>query len=96
MTAFESGPGNDAALPKDATDREPVKRLVDRAVKQHDRIDGMTVRIAYKTTASVRFLIVRRAYSRASLRGQTRDRQMPAVPDRHEAKAEAHGPSGES
>jgi len=41
MTAFESGPGNDAALPKDATDREPVKRLVDRAVEQHDRIDAI-------------------------------------------------------
>ena len=41
------------------------------------------------TTISVRFLTVRTVYPRTSLRGKMRDGQMPTVPDRHEAKAEA-------
>jgi hypothetical protein len=41
------------------------------------------------------FFFVRPIYSRASLRGEMRDRQMPTVSDRHEAKTEAQSPSGD-
>jgi hypothetical protein len=44
---------------------------------------------------SVRDFFVGPIYSRASLRGKMRDRQMPGVPDRHEAKTEAQSPSGQ-
>src|SRR3546814_7603678 len=46
-------------------------------------------------TNSVGFLIVRRICLRSFLRGPMRDGQVPAVPDRHEAKAEAQNPDGQ-
>src|SRR3546814_3538390 len=46
-------------------------------------------------TNSVGFLIVRRICLRSFLRGPMRDGQVPAVPDRHEAKAEAQNPAGQ-
>src|SRR3546814_7511457 len=46
-------------------------------------------------TNSVGFLIVRRICLRSFLRGPMRDGQLPAVPDRHEVKAEAQNPAGQ-
>src|SRR3546814_7779750 len=46
-------------------------------------------------TNSVGFLIVRRICLRSFLRGPMRDGQVPGVPDRHEAKAEAQNPAGQ-
>jgi hypothetical protein len=44
---------------------------------------------------SVRAFFVRLICSRASLRREMSDRQMPGVSDRHEAKTEAQSPPGQ-
>jgi hypothetical protein len=57
--------------------------------------DHGNVAYLYLVSSPGRAFVVRLIYSRASLRGEMRDRQMPAMSDRHEAKTEAQSPSGQ-
>src|SRR5271166_1854630 len=68
-----------------------IDRIFPEAADDHDDVAYLVHLVSFPGRA----FFVRPIYSRASLRGEMRDRQMPAVSDRHEAKTEAQSPSGQ-
>src|SRR3977135_721081 len=67
-------------------------RLIESFLRPADE-HGNVAYLVHLVSSSGRAFVVRLIYSRPSLRGEMRDRQMPAVSDRHEAKTEEQTPS---